>query len=126
MFDAFYELEDEGAEMNARNVLEAGGEVKLMGLGLRHDRNDLLVVRVTSSQPPERISSGTAFADMTRAEAILDTATWSRWLAKLLAEQRVELRLTDSAGKVWWSADYGRVEWPAGIEFPIKTNSGWL
>lgn len=126
MFTAFFQLQDPGAQEKARTVLNEGGQIGLMGLRLGYEGKELLVVRVESSERTEAISSGSAFADMSRAESILYTATFADWFAEILNTQSVELRLTDSAGRVWWSVELGKVTWPAGIRFPSTTEAGWL
>ena len=124
-YSAFYQLEVPDAEQKTRDLLDHGEEVQLLGIGLRYE-DDRLVVRVPSSARPDRISSGSAFEDMSRAEALLYVAQETDWVARLMAERPVELQLTDSNGKVWWRVPYGHVQWPAAIQFPIRTSARWV
>ena len=124
-YSAFYQLEAPGAEEKMRTALEHGDEVDFLGLGLRYE-DDHLAVRVPSSARKDRISTGSAFEDMSRAQAALYVARDTDWVSRLMDERPVELQLTDSEGKVWWRVNEGNVQWPSDVDFPIRTSSRWV
>ena len=125
MFDHFYQLTRNDAEKQARLELEAGRDVGFLGLRLRYDGKERLVVTVPSERPPSEISSISAFNDVTRADVVVYVMRDTDWVAKLLDERDVELRLTDSNGKVWWAVAYGKVGWPDGVPFPVTVEVKW-
>lgn len=125
MFTNHFQLKRPDAEKRLLEALEASDDIGVIGLFFRYSGDDDLVVRVPSSVPMRQMSSGSAFDDMTRAQALLTVMEDEAWMATLLGKRRVELQLTDEDGKIWWSTQRGNVAWPEGVAFPVVTSTKW-